>query len=83
MYAIRSYYAEETAAAAEELSGQANQLQSLIRQFNLNVQLSDVARKRNLGPSTGRKIVITSYSIHYTKLYDWVERASILWLESQ
>jgi len=50
-------HAEETAAASEELSGQANQLQSLIRQFNLKVQLSEVAKKRNLGPSTGRKMV--------------------------
>ncbi len=57
-------HAEETAAASEELSGQANQLQSLIRQFNLKVQLSEVAKKRNLGPSTGRKMVEMTNSVN-------------------
>ncbi len=59
-------HAEETAAASEELSGQANQLQSLIRQFNLKVQLSEVAKKRNLGPSTGRKMVEMTNSANRT-----------------
>jgi len=76
-------HAEETAAAAEELSGQANQLQSLIRQFNLNVQLSDVARKRNLGPSTGRKMVQMTNSPNKTASPkvshdDWGKGASSL-----
>ena len=79
MYAIRSYYDFEGGVAAlwAALTGRtpryamhldaARRAQSV---FQLAVQPRELPEWGALGGVIGRRLVITSYSIHYTKLYD-------------
>ena len=61
MYAIRSYYAGGGSDPAETAAG--------VR-LKLRAALKEHALKRRAAQYEAASGVITSYSIHYTKLYD-------------
>ena len=70
MYAIRSYYAESIRSAPGDkivaVVGAAH-VPGVLKYIEQNTPI-DLAALKTLPPPG--KVVITSYSIHYTKLYD-------------
>ena len=86
MYAIRSYYGAERERTAHLPAPLSRALSYIAARFNEPLQLADVAEEARVSPAYLSRIfgeylsvsfveyitelVITSYSIHYTKLYD-------------
>ena len=67
MYAIRSYYAESCTGGL--ICHFLTNVPGASSFFRAGVVAYAAAAKRNI-LGIGQKVVITSYSIHYTKLYD-------------
>ena len=63
MYAIRSYYAKGASGAALGVIGIASYM---------GAGIQDILSGQLIGDSKTVTNVITSYSIHYTKLYEFV-----------
>ena len=81
MYAIRSYYAleknrENTAKLLEEMQPNKRQIQKIVQKLKSLIKKVERAEQealeweRRIGLPLVQIRVITSYSIHYTKLYD-------------
>ena len=71
MYAIRSYYAERPVLTFDNYKVKpGDNLSTIAKRYDIDIRR--IARENNLNKSNlivaGN--VITSYSIHYTKLYD-------------
>ena len=72
------------ASTSEELNSQAEQLQHTISFFKVDAYEQSVTRA--LPATTKKKIaVITSYSIHYTKLYEQPRHVAAwyLWMNGE
>ena len=80
MYAIRSYYAERTGTSTKEIALVISEVQEESRRAvdTISTAGKSVAEGVQLSQESGVALakivegarVITSYSIHYTKLYD-------------
>ena len=75
MYAIRSYYAEKIAdipLAPDEIAGAINLRGRIVTVVDVRKRLGLPDEQNSKNMCTTVEIVITSYSIHYTKLYDTI-----------
>ena len=73
MYAIRSYY--EPARPLDDWIRESKQHDDVSDQAKENRQVQVKATKETKARADSKKtIVITSYSIHYTKLYEWCRK---------
>ena len=68
MYAIRSYYVLKDAIVMFEK--EITEKEFLSKKRNPNITLQQIERLKEQYIVRNPKYVITSYSIHYTKLYD-------------
>ena len=71
MYAIRSYYVEVNELVTPRLA--MDRIIEIKQDLDAGQDFAELAREYSDDPTSanlGGDIVITSYSIHYTKLYD-------------
>ena len=71
MYAIRSYYGKQISAAL--IRSHRPQMLLGTNHSDAVISLEQTVKRALPGAKRLKRHVITSYSIHYTKLYDFVE----------